>query len=91
MNRHIDWQLLLKYFMKYLFTLTANYYNTLVQYRISQIGHNEYYAECTDKKIEKFTLKKCSGVWISQGGLVQLQAAQIGENIDKVYLRAINN
>ncbi len=50
--------------MKYLFNLTANYYNNSVQYRISQIGHNEYYAEATDKKIEKFTLKKCSGVWI---------------------------
>ncbi len=77
--------------MKYLFSLTANYFNNTVQYRISQIGHNEYYAEATDKKIEKFTLKKCSGVWISHGGLIQLQAAQIGEQIDKVRLRTINN
>ncbi len=77
--------------MKYLFILTANYYNNPVQYRISQIGHNEYYAESTDKKIERFTLKKCSGVWISHGGVIQLQAAQIGEMIDRVHLRAINN
>ena len=77
--------------MKYLFTLTANYFNNTVQYRISQIGHNEYYAEAADKKIERFTLKKCSGVWISHGGVIQLQAAQIGEQIDKVRMGAINN
>lgn len=77
--------------MKYLFSLTAIYFNNPVQYRISQIGHNEYYAEASDKQIEKFTLKKCSGVWISHGGVVQLQAAQIGEMIDKVQSRAINN
>ncbi len=77
--------------MKYLFNLTANYYNNPVLYRISQIGHNEYYAASADKNIERFTLKKCSGVWISHGGVIQLQAAQIGEKIDKVHLKAINN
>ena len=77
--------------MKYLFSVSANYYNNTVQYRISQIGHNEYFAESPEKGIEKFTLKKCSGVWISHGGVIQLQAAQIGEKIDKVQLRAINN
>ena len=77
--------------MKYLFSLSANYYNNTIQYRISQIGHNEYFAESPVIGIEKFTLKKCSGVWISHGGVIQLQAAQIGEKIDKVQLGAINN
>ena len=77
--------------MKYLFNLTANYYDNTVSYRISQIGHNEYFVESVNKNLEKFTLKKCSGVWISQGGVVQLQAAQIGEKIDKVDISAINN
>ena len=87
----MDCELLYNEAMTYLFNLTVNYYNVPVQYRISQIGLNEYYAESTDKKIERFTLKKCSGVWISRGGAIQLQAAQIGEKIDKAHLNAINN
>lgn len=77
--------------MNYLFNLTALYYNSPVQYRISQIGLNEYYAESMDAKVERFTLKKCSGVWISKGGVIELQAAQIGEKIDQAHLYAINN
>ncbi len=77
--------------MTYLFNLTAFYHNNPVQYRISQIGINEYYAESPNKEIERFTLKKCSGVWIPRGGAIQLQAAQIGEKIDKEHLNAINN
>ncbi|MEO6000993.1 MAG: hypothetical protein ABIN89_29370 [Chitinophagaceae bacterium] len=77
--------------MTYLFSLTVYYYNNPVQYRISQIGLNEYYAESADKKIERFTLKKCSGVWISKGGVIQWQAAQVGEKIDKAHRNAINN
>ncbi len=77
--------------MFYLFNLTAYYYSNPVHYRISQIGPNEFYAESPDKNLERFTLKKCSGVWISKGGVMQLQAAQIGEKIDKIHLNAINN
>lgn len=77
--------------MIYLFNLTAFYNSNPVQYRISQIGPNEFFAESTDKKMERFTLKKCSGVWISKGGVIEFQAAQIGEKIDKVHLNAINN
>ena len=77
--------------MTYLFNLTVTYYNVPVQYRISQIGLNEYYAESINKKIERFTLKKCSGVWISKGGVVQWQAAKVGEKIDKAHRNAINN
>ena len=77
--------------MTYLFSLTVYYNNNPVQYRISQIGLNEYYAESADKKIERFTLKKCSGVWISKGGVIQWQAARVGEKIDKTHRNAINN
>lgn len=87
----MDWIIVSNTIMTYLFSLTAFYFNNPVQYRISQIGINEYYAESADKKVERFTLKKCSGVWISRGGAAQFQAAQIGEKIDKVHRDAINN
>jgi hypothetical protein len=77
--------------MQFLFNVIAFYHNTPVFYRISQNGLNEYFAEPSDNNMKSFTLKKFSGVWISEGGYTEWQAAQIGEKIDKMHLAAINN
>lgn len=76
--------------MQFLFYVTAFYYNTPVFYKVSQINQCEYYAEPTDKNMRSFTLKKCTGIWISEGGYTEWQAAQIGEKIDKLNSDALN-
>ena len=73
--------------MEFFCNATAFYNNTPVFYKVSQIEHNVYFAQCVSPDMKDFKLKKILGCWIAESEYTHDQAAQIGKQIDRLQFK----